>query len=51
MVTRHIWEPYLEMCEDIRDTPGKKDLYPLRKETIERIFESTKENHVSGIHR
>ena len=35
----------MEMCEDIRHTLGMKDLYPLRKETIERIFASAKENH------
>lgn len=44
-VTRHIWEPYMEMCEDIRHTLGMKELYSLRKETIERIFGSAKENH------
>jgi len=38
VVTRHIWEPYMGMCEDIRHTLGMKDLYLLRKETIERIF-------------
>lgn len=45
VVTRHIWEPYMEMCEDIRHTTGMKDLYAQRKETIERIFGSAKENH------
>ena len=45
IVTRHIWEPYMEMCEDIRQTLGMKDLYSLRKETIERIFGTAKENH------
>lgn len=45
IVTRHIWEPYMEMCEDIRHTAGMKALYSLRKETIERIFGSAKENH------
>lgn len=45
VVTRHIWEPYMEKCEDIRHTLGMKDLYALRKETIERIFGSAKENH------
>lgn len=45
VVTRHIWEPYMEMCEDIRHTLGMKELYALRKETIERIFGSAKENH------
>ena len=33
-----IWEPYMEICEEIRHTWGMKDLYSLRKETIERIF-------------
>ena len=45
VITRHIWEPYLEMCEDIRHTLGMKELYSQRKETIERIFGSAKENH------
>lgn len=45
VVTRHIWESYMEMCEDIRQTLGMKDLYALRKETIERIFGTAKENH------
>lgn len=45
LVTRHIWEPYLEVCEDIRHTIGMKELYSQRKETIERIFGTAKENH------
>ena len=45
LVTRHIWESYLERCEDIRQTLGMKELYSLRKETIERIFGTAKENH------
>lgn len=45
VITRHIWEPYLEMCEDIRHTLGMKELYSQKKETIERIFGSAKENH------
>ena len=35
----------MEKCEDIRHTTGKKQLYELRKETIERIFGTAKENH------
>lgn len=35
----------MEICEDIRQTLGMKDLYAKRKETIERIFGSAKENH------
>ncbi len=45
VVTRHIWEPYMEMAEDIRHTLGMKDLYWQRKQTIERLFGSAKENH------
>lgn len=45
IVTRHIWEPYMEICEDIRQTLGMKDVYSLRKETIERIFGTAKETH------
>jgi transposase len=45
LVTRHIWSDYLEKCEDIRHTLGMKELYAKRKETIERIFGTAKENH------
>ena len=45
IVTRHVWEDYMERCEDIRHTLGMKELYEQRKETIERIFGTAKENH------
>jgi len=45
LVTRHIWEPYMEMAEEIRLTEGMRELYSHRKETIERIFGTAKENH------
>lgn len=45
LVTRHIWEDYMEKCEDIRHTEGMKEIYQKRKETIERLFGSAKENH------
>jgi len=45
VVERHIWEDYIERCEDIRHTEGSKELYEKRKETIERIFGTAKENH------
>lgn len=35
----------MEKCEDIRHTIGMKELYDKRKETIERIFGTAKENH------
>ena len=45
VVTRHIWEPYMEIAEDCRYTPGYKAIYDLRKETIERVFGDAKEKH------
>lgn len=45
VITRHIWEEYLETSEDIRPALGNKEIYMLRKETIERLFGSTKEQH------
>lgn len=45
VITRHIWEPYMETCQDIRYTEGMRELYKQRKQTIERIFGTAKENH------
>ena len=45
LITRHVWEDYMEICEDIRQTVGMKELYDLRKETIERLFGTAKEAH------
>ena len=45
VVTRHIWEPYMEMAEDCRYTPQYRAIYDLRKETIERVFGDAKEKH------
>ena len=44
-VTRHVWADYLDQCEQIRHTPEWKEIYPQRKETIERVFAMSKENH------
>jgi transposase len=44
-VVRHVWEDYLEQCEDIRQTNGMRDVYDKRKQTIERIFGTAKEHH------
>ncbi len=44
-VTRHVWEEYMEMAEEIRHTLGNKQIYEQRKETIERIFGTAKEHH------
>ncbi len=45
VITRHIWEDYIEKAEDLRHTRGMKEIYSKRKETIERIFGTAKENH------
>ena len=45
VITRHIWQNYMEICEDIRHTTGMKDMYAHRKETIERCFGTAKEHH------
>ena len=45
VITRHVWEPYMEEAEDIRCTLGMKELYQQRKQTIERVFGTAKENH------
>ena len=45
VVTRHVWEEYIEKAEDIRHTIGNKQIYELRKETIERLFGTAKEQH------
>ncbi|PID82447.1 MAG: IS5/IS1182 family transposase, partial [Clostridiales bacterium] len=45
IVARHVWEEYIEECEDIRHTKGMKEIYGKRKETIERVFGTAKENH------
>ena len=44
-VTKHIWNDYLEIVEDIRHTPKYKKLYEKRKETIERVFADAKEKY------
>ena len=45
VVTQHIWEPYMEKCEDIWHTIGMKEVYGRRKETVELRFGTAKENH------
>ena len=44
-VQRHIWKDYEELADDARYTPKYRDLYKLRKETIERVFADAKEKH------
>ena len=45
LVMRHIWEDYLEACEEVRHTKEGKETYEKRKETIERVFGTAKERH------
>lgn len=45
LITRHIWQDYMEQCEAIRQQRGMKERYQRRKESIERIFGSAKEYH------
>ena len=45
VVTRHIWEKYIEQAEDYRHTQECKAIYSRRKETIERVFADAKEKH------
>ena len=45
VVTRHVWERYMEKVEDIRHTIGVKQIYSLRSQTIERVFADAKEKH------
>ena len=45
VVLRHVWEPYMEICEEVRHTEGMRELYDLRKQTIERNFGTAKEHH------
>lgn len=44
-ITRHIWQDYLDICEEKRFTEEGKMLYSMRKETIERDFGTAKEHH------
>ena len=45
LVTRHIWEHYIEMAEDIRHSTLGKETYSMRSQTIERVFADAKEKH------
>ena len=41
----HIWEHYRKQADEYRHTEQWKKTYPLRKQTIERVFGDAKENH------
>ena len=45
VVTRHVWEEWVELADDVRYTPQGYAIYQRRKETIERVFADAKEKH------
>ncbi|KQL50250.1 transposase [Heyndrickxia shackletonii] len=45
VVTRHIWQEYLEEADHLRHHKEVKTIYAKRKETIERVFADAKEKH------
>ena len=45
LLTRHIWQEYLDIVEQLRKTDRGKQIYAMRKETIERVFADAKEKH------
>ena len=45
IVTRHVWEEYMERAEDVRHSPKGKEIYALRCQTVERVFGDAKEKH------
>lgn len=45
VINRYWWEAYREQAEEIRHTQEWKEIYPKRKETIERVFADCKENN------
>jgi len=45
VVTRHIWQEYVEEADHLRHHKDVKLIYAKRKETIERVFADAKEKH------
>ena len=45
MLQTHIWQEYLDLVEQLRRTARGKEIYAMRKETIERVFADAKEKH------
>ena len=45
ILTTHIWQEYLDLVEQLRKTERGKEIYAMRKETIERVFADAKEKH------
>jgi len=45
VVTRHVWEEYMELAEEVRHSTQGRETYKLRKQTIERVFADAKVKH------
>ena len=45
MLTTHIWQEFLDLVEQLRKTERGKEIYAMRKQTIERVFADAKEKH------
>lgn len=45
VVTKHIWDNYLELAEDFRHSSAGRWSYGMRSRTIERVFADAKEKH------
>ena len=45
MLTTHIWQEFLDLVEQLRKTERGKEIYAMRKVTIERVFADAKEKH------
>ena len=45
VLQRHIWQEAMDLAEQLRKTDLGKELYAMRKETIERVFADAKEKH------
>ena len=41
----HIWQEYLDLVEQLRRTERGKQIYAMRKDTIERVFADAKGKH------
>jgi hypothetical protein len=49
VVTRHVWEDYMDKADDYRHMPEYRAIYEERKETIERVFADAKVKHGMGM--
>ncbi len=45
ILSTHIWQEHLDLVEQLRKTQRGKDIYAMRKQTIERVFADAKEKH------